>query len=382
MILFILLCFPALAYSMRVVVVGAGPVGSMAAISLLSKGHDVNLVERFVGNYVSKDTYNLILNDRGINALERFDCLEDLPMHVDVTQRNIHINGFDDQIASCPKSISIDRFSLTSHLQDKALSMGAKMRISNVNKIDLDNNKVYFAGNNNVEEYDMIIGADGLNSIVRDTLSETYPDEFNVDVIPDVTQFKSFNLPEDDFKHVIGFNEAWRKQFHVWQGSDYDMICPPSIDGCLSGVFVNKEGFEFSNYDPLEEKIGSKAFRTLKSAIGNKLHRRHQTVFCSSIGMKNVILMGDAAHSMTASLGQGVNCGLEDCVVLDDILEKTPIEKVPASWDFHRLIDVHSICELSMKGFGGKSDRTNRGDMKEYMNRLWRHDIPFSKVLE
>ena len=382
MIVFLLLCFPTLAYSMRFVVVGAGPVGSMAAISLLSKGHTVNIIERFVGNYVAKDTYNLILNDRGINALKHFDALKDLPMHVDVTQRNIHINGIDDQIASCPKSISIDRFSLTSHLQKKALSMGAKMHISNVDKIDFENNRVHFSGNVKVEEYDMIIGADGMNSIVRDTLSKTYPDEFEVEIVPDVTQFRSFKISEESFKDIHGFNEAWKTQFHVWQGDNYDMICPPSIDGCLSGVFVNKEGFEFSDYNPIENKIGSKAFLVLKKDICNKLHKRHNTVFCSSIGMKNVILMGDSAHSMTASLGQGVNCGLEDCIVLDGILEKTPIEKVPSTWDFERLIDVHSICELSMKGFGGNSDRTNRGDMKEYMNRLWRHDIPFSKVLE
>jgi kynurenine 3-monooxygenase len=32
--------------------------------------------------------------------------------------------------------------------------------------------------------------------------------------------------------------------------------------------------------------------------------------------------MGDAAHAMVPFFGQGMNCGFEDCLILDELLEQ------------------------------------------------------------
>ena len=44
---------------------------------------------------------------------------------------------------------------------------------------------------------------------------------------------------------------------------------------------------------------------------------------CSSLApLSNVLLLGDAGHSMWPSLGQGANCALEDCTVLGRVLDR------------------------------------------------------------
>ena len=40
---------------------------------------------------------------------------------------------------------------------------------------------------------------------------------------------------------------------------------------------------------------------------------------CSRLHSGKVAVVGDAGHSMPPTLGQGLNAGLEDCAVLDDV---------------------------------------------------------------
>merc|ERR1719250_483166 len=36
------------------------------------------------------------------------------------------------------------------------------------------------------------------------------------------------------------------------------------------------------------------------------------------------VIMGDAAHAMVPFYGQGMNCGMEDCLVMEDSIDKNP----------------------------------------------------------
>eukprot|EP00958_Prasinococcus_capsulatus_P004895 scaffold451_cov365-Prasinococcus_capsulatus_cf.AAC.26 len=73
-----------------------------------------------------------------------------------------------------------------------------------------------------------------------------------------------------------------------------------------------------------------------------------------------VALVGDAAHSMWAALGQGCNAALETCLVLAETLDKNrqqPLSYALEQYTSTRKPDTDAIGRLSEKGMGGTKKR-------------------------
>ena len=78
------------------------------------------------------------------------------------------------------------------------------------------------------------------------------------------------------------------------------------------------------------------------------------------IGVTGVVLVGDSAHSMWASLGQGCNTALETCKVFADTLDKNKAESLATALEQYtatRKPDTDAIGRLSQQGFGGSKNR-------------------------
>jgi kynurenine 3-monooxygenase len=84
-----------------------------------------------------------------------------------------------------------------------------------------------------------------------------------------------------------------------------------------------------------------------------------------------VALIGDAAHAIVPFFGQGMNCGFEDCVVLNDLISKhlTPAlskgEGEDSSWvkilsEYQELRkpDADAIADLAVANFVEMRDKT------------------------
>jgi kynurenine 3-monooxygenase len=67
----------------------------------------------------------------------------------------------------------------------------------------------------------------------------------------------------------------------------------------------------------------------------------------------SVLLIGDAAHAVSPSLGQGCNAALEDVAVFDKLLDQYSDDIALALEQFtiNRKEDVHALAELSENGF-------------------------------
>ena len=63
----------------------------------------------------------------------------------------------------------------------------------------------------------------------------------------------------------------------------------------------------------------------------------------------NALLIGDAAHAVSPSLGQGCNSALEDVVVLERLLNEyaDKLDLVLPQFTERRLADAHAVVELS-----------------------------------
>ena len=62
-----------------------------------------------------------------------------------------------------------------------------------------------------------------------------------------------------------------------------------------------------------------------------------------------VVLLGDAAHTMTPILGQGLNCGLEDVIVLAHVLQQhaDDVDLALPAYNHMRWPDVEALLNIN-----------------------------------
>ena len=388
-IIFILLfSFTSLVNSFNVGIIGAGPSGALAAISLAKKGHTVDIFDQkstvkedescscgISHEYNRKNSrnYNLVLNKRGMDALDRFG-IDYSDKCVYIKQILSHKNGVVHQKQSL-ETISISRSDLVECIKDAAKDLDITFHHSKLITIDFDS-KIAFLENRN-HYYDLLIGADGANSKVRSSLRSCNKD-FEYDEIFDDRVFKTFDITKKELEKFKGYDENWGKYFHVFQADDAELICPPSIDGGLTVSYVTKKEFGMEKFP--EFKLGE--FR--EEELQLKRPRVTKSVYATHVGIENVILVGDACHSMIPSLGQGCTAALEDIMYLDACLstkESPSVDEIVTNYNNIRFRDSHAITKLSQIGFGN-SDRSNRGNVHSAMKYIGNSDISYSEILD
>jgi kynurenine 3-monooxygenase len=75
-----------------------------------------------------------------------------------------------------------------------------------------------------------------------------------------------------------------------------------------------------------------------------------------------MVLMGDAAHAVVPFYGQGMNCGFEDCAVLDRLLAEKPasqpLEEVFTAFAEARKPNADAIADMAVENFVEMRDKT------------------------
>jgi len=73
-----------------------------------------------------------------------------------------------------------------------------------------------------------------------------------------------------------------------------------------------------------------------------------------------VCLLGDAAHAVVPFYGQGMNAAFEDCVVLDECLEKFPDNRARAFGEYfsRRKENTDALAALAVGNFIEMRDKT------------------------
>jgi kynurenine 3-monooxygenase len=99
------------------------------------------------------------------------------------------------------------------------------------------------------------------------------------------------------------------------------------------------------------------AFQLMPDLVG-EYFRNHTSALinieCYPWMLKNAILIGDSSHAMVPFYGQGMNCGFEDCYVLDSLIEKLGTnvwELIFAKFQKMRKPNTDAISQLAMENF-------------------------------
>ncbi|MBL7742423.1 MAG: FAD-dependent monooxygenase, partial [Chitinophagaceae bacterium] len=356
-----------------VTIVGAGLVGSLLSIYLSRRGHKVSIYERRPDMRKEKmsagRSINLALSDRGIKALEEvgiMDAIREIaiPMH----GRFIHNSDGNATFQPYGKQgqfiNSVSRGELNKKLMALAEKEGVDLFFDHkCVSIDWNANAISFetpGSGLTTRNSKRIFGADGAYSAVR-LQHQLQHDRFQYQQYYIDFGYKELTIPPAE-------NGGFRMEkhaLHIWPRGNYMLIALPNTDGSFTcTLFFPFEGDpSFASLDT-KEKVKSFFEKTfadacplmpeLEDEFFNNPTSSLVTVKCYPwVREDKFALIGDAAHAIVPFFGQGMNCGFEDCSVLNGLMDKhgDDWETILDQYQQLRKPDGDAIAELALNNF-------------------------------
>ena len=350
-----------------VVIVGAGPVGSLLALTLARRGISVDLYERRPDMrrvpLPAGRSINLAVSTRGLHALHEVGLDEDvLREAVPMVGRMTHAP--DGKLALLLYGRgegefinSMSRAGLNRILMTRAEETG-RVRIhfgQRLETYDVDRKLARFDPGGEVRA-EVIIGSDGSASAMRASLGGDVSQEFLSH------GYKELAMPPKDGGFAMRENAL-----HIWPRGSFMLIALPNLDGSFTcTLFLAFEGVpsfaglrsaesvtrfferQFPDAAALIPRLGGDFFQ---APLG-----RMSTVKAWPWSRGSALLIGDAAHAIVPFFGQGMNAGFEDVTLLAGSLT--------GDWaaDFERFAkerkpDTDAIADLAAENFVEMRDK-------------------------
>ena len=318
---------------MKILIVGAGIGGLVSALCLNKKGYEVEIYEQ--SEVLSELGAGVQLSPNATRVLDYLKLTDDLKPHMFEPRSFQFLNYKTEKIISKRElglkiqddfgfpNFDVHRADLQKVLLNKVEEEGIKIN-TNMKVIDVGNeeNKAYIKINEEKIKADIVIGADGIHSVVREKLFEKKESSFTGNVawrmlIPVDSLPRDLILPDTTVwlgpkKHFVSY--------HVSGGKNLNCVCLVEQDG-----WTNESWSERGNIEDLREVYNgwNQTIETLlKIANPNTLYRwaLHDRPPMKQWSKGRIILLGDAAHPMLPFLAQGAAMAIEDGAVLADCI--------------------------------------------------------------
>lgn len=384
----------------EVVIVGAGLVGSLLSIYLARAGYKVTVYERNPdrgdNRLVWDRSINLTLCERGFRALDLVGIGNAVrAIAVPVYGRLMH--NLDGSLSSQPYGNNGEAIYSVSRNRLNQVLLDGTRKYENIAMrfdhecvaLDLQARTLEFR---NHATHDVvscpaqrIFAADGAFSTVRYFSQKRSRFDFSQVYSPQA--YKELTMPaRGDADWPLDPNVL-----HIWPRGNYMLIGFPNTD----------HTFTCSLHLPYEGKISHSSVRSKQDALDlfrqsfpdaiplmpnlAKEYAAHPpnamvTIRCNPWVFDDaLILIGDAAHAIYPSYGQGANAGAEDCRVLLECLERHGHDWSPALQEFQSLRkpNADAIADLSdahfveLRDLVGDPKFLMRKELERRINRLY-----------
>lgn len=332
---------------MRTVCIGGGPAGLYLAL-LLKKDNPAHPVTVFERNRPD-DTFGfgVVFSDQTLQVLRSgdaatYDEIVDSFAHWD----DIEIHSHGQVLRSTGHGFSgLSRQKLLDILQRRCREHGVELIFQH----DLDAGQIAAQ-----KESDLVIGCDGVNSLVRSQYAASFRP--HIDLRPNRFVWLGTSFPFSAFTFYFKQNAHGLFRVHAYrytQGNPQDAAAPQStfIVECTEQTFRNaglhpqdEAGTIAYCEDLFAQELGGHRL------IGNRsVWRNFPTIRCESWVHENLVLLGDAAHTAHFSIGSGTKLAMEDAIVLRDTLRQHPgasradIQRALVAYDAARRPMVESL---------------------------------------
>ena len=371
--------------SSKVTIIGAGLVGSLLSIYLSKRGYKVSVYEKrpdLRKNRISAGkSINLALSDRGWRGLDGVGIADEI-RKVAIPMKGRMIHNTDGQINFQPYGkegqaiYSVSRGGLNCVLMDLAEKHGVEFSYNErCTHIDLQTAISHFENTESKKissvNADRVFGTDGAFSAAR----------LQLQLSTDLFEYSQHYL-EHGYKELVipptalGDFAMAPNALHIWPRGQFMLIALPNLDKSYTCTlffpFEGEKSFAALNTIEKMQDFFSQTFPdavsllpTLKQDYFAYPAASLVTVKCSPWNYEDkLLLLGDAAHAIVPFFGQGMNCGFEDCVVLNNLISsyKDDWKKIFSELELSRKKNSDAIAELAVQNFVEMRDLVGHPD--------------------
>lgn len=356
----------------KITIAGAGPVGSLLSIILARHGHPVALYESRpdsrTHNIYQGKSINIALSDRGWLALESVGIAEEVKQQaIPMTKRVMHAQdgniteqayGKEGQAIWSVSRAGINEQLLNLAEQNPLIETYFEQRLVDV---DFASASADFCHDHTLSKVagDILFGADGAYSKVRRLAQETPRFSYSQSYMPQ--SYIELHIPANN----DGSFKLEKNALHIWPRKDFMLIALPNPDGSFTcTLFLDFEGsISFSSLSKRDDVIQffetnfADAMPLMENPIDTFMQKTANPLFLVNVAPwvinNKVALIGDAAHAMVPFYGQGMNCGFEDCRILDQLINEHQHNwtDIFSAYQTARKVNADAITELAKRNF-------------------------------
>ncbi len=334
---------------MNIDIIGAGIGGLTTAIALEQKGIKTRIFEQ--AERIKPVGAGIILANNAMQVYEKLGLRKVIEENgnpissMNITKSNLNplskidLTYFEQKHNT--KNIAIHRGILQQILLNKLKS--TEINLNHKLTSIVENTNGYYLEFENGEQIQSstVLGADGLNSIVRQNI-------FPNNSIRNANQIcwrgvTEYELPAK-FKNEL--NEAWGKS----ERFGFVQIAENKVYWyALKSFKNNKSKFSINDLEQYFSEFNSVVKDIIKSTKKEQINTAEiSDLKPTSIWYKdNVCLIGDAAHATTPNMGQGACQAIEDAFVLSECLDKYEITQAFSKYQKLRLPKAHQVVKAS-----------------------------------
>ena len=295
---------------MKVLILGGGPAGLYSAL-LIKKAHpahDVTLIERNPPG--ATYGWGIVFSDRTLSSLREADyrSFKDITDHfviwdaIDVRYRGEIIRSGGHVFAGLARKM------LLQILQRRCGEVGVRMKF-----------ECEVGDLSQLEDYDLFIAADGVNSTVR----KTYASVFQPNLAEGKAKFVWLGTHRvfDSFTYIFSENEHGLFQVHSYP---FDGSTSTFIVECAEETWrrAGLDGAAEADTIAYCEKLFAASLQRCSLLPNRSSWINFITVRNRVWQHNNIVLLGDAAHTAHFTIGSGTKMAMEDAIALANALEQ------------------------------------------------------------
>jgi 2-polyprenyl-6-methoxyphenol hydroxylase-like FAD-dependent oxidoreductase len=319
----------------KVLIVGAGITGlALAAILEKSGKVDVTLIDNAAR--IKQKGYGITIMPGGLEVIRSLKLITKLRSVGTVARRAkiIDAKGVTRNIIglgdSGIDSVTLDREDLHSLLASQLRKTRIRLRTT-VKKLTSKEHSVTVTFNDKTTGvYDLVVGADGVHSIVRSLIFPLHSAKKVGAAIWSMMLPKNFRLKDNKTVLSIWGTKRFMGIFPVQKGGSATFGMPYDTSKRPSEVNVYDA---FSDLSPLAHDVLTHTrARDIYSSHLREIKLKHWY-------KSNIVLAGDAAHTMMPATGMGASIGLQDAKALADLIISSKVSElntVPFAYEARR----------------------------------------------